>query len=596
MNCEVSELAFPETWMNELMSRNDIVSVVSEYTRLKPKGGRMWGLCPFHPERDPSFSVSPDKQLFHCFSCKAGGSVIQFVMQAENLPYIDAVKYLAQRAGMDLPDEVNDAGLREQKAKRDRIYAANKDAARFFRSMLMSEAGATARQYLLNRGIGGKIATKFGLGYSPKEWDSLFRHMTSLGYKRDELIEAGLCVKGRKDPDATFDFFRNRLMFPVIAANGAVIAFGGRILSGEDGAKYMNTGDTLVYNKRHNVYGINLMKGRKLSDLIIVEGYMDVISLHQAGIDNAVASLGTALTGQQARLMSRFAPKVMYAYDGDSAGQKAMLRGIDVLSENHVEARVIVIPGGMDPDEFVRSCGSEAFLKLKDSSLSAAQFKLEFIRSQYNFSSPEERGRYAAEACKFLASLEPVEREMHFKVVSECSGIDIATIRKQCGNEIAPSNETHTVKAGFRRMKRFDEIKKSEQMLLACLMVSRSDALQIIRLDGFSFDLFSSACDAEFAKQIVDKYEHCQTIDYKLMIAELNSERSELPGAAISLSEELLQPIETAKDCIGFIIKNRTEERIRCLSESIANEKDPQNRAALLREQMELLKKRQKNF
>lgn len=582
--------------MNELISRNDIVSVISEYTQLKQKGGRMWGLCPFHPEKDPSFSVSPDKQLFHCFSCKAGGSVVQFIMQAENLPYIDAIKYLAQRAGMDLPNEVDDASLREQKAKRDRMYSANRDAARFFRSMLMSDAGANARQYLLNRGIGGTIATKFGLGYSPNDWDGLFRHMTSLGYTRDELIEAGLCVKGRKDPSATFDFFRGRLMFPVIAANGAVIAFGGRILGGEDGAKYMNTGDTLVYNKRHNVYGINLMKGRKLSDLIIVEGYMDVISLHQAGIDNAIASLGTALTGQQARLMSRFAPKVIYAYDGDNAGQKAMLRGIDILSENHIEARVIVIPGGMDPDEFVRSYGSEAFLKLKDSSLSAAQFKLESIRSHYDFSSPEDRGKYAVEACRFLSSLEPVEREMYFKVVSECSGIDIATIRKQCGSEVVPISEAPAIKAGFRRMKQFSEIKKSEQMLLACLMTSRSDALQIARLEGFSFDLFSSPCDAEFAKQIVDKYKQNLALDYKMMIAELDNERSELIGAAVSLSEELMQPIETAKDCIDFIKKNRTEERIRSLSELIANEKDPQNRALLLREQMELLKKRQKNF
>ena len=252
-------MAFPETWLNELMNRNDIVSVVSEYTRLSPKGGRLWGLCPFHPERDASFTVSPDKQVFHCFSCKAGGSVIQFIMQAESLGYADAVRFLAQRAGMDMPNEINDAKLREEKALRDRLYAANREAAMFYHQVLLSDAGLPARQYLLNRGIDGSTAVRFGLGYSPNDWDELFKHMTSAGYTRDELISAGLCVKGRKDETKTFDFFHDRLMFPVISASGRVLAFGGRIIGKGEGAKYMNTGDTLIYNKRHNIYAINLM-------------------------------------------------------------------------------------------------------------------------------------------------------------------------------------------------------------------------------------------------------------------------------------------------------------------------------------------------
>ena len=227
-------MAYPERWLSELMARNDIVSVISEYTRLSSRGGRMWGLCPFHPERDPSFSVSPDKQLFHCFSCKAGGSVIQFIEQAENLSYHDAIRFLAQRVGMDMPNEVDDERLRVEKARRDRLYNANREAALFYHKALLSDIGADARKYLIGRGIDGSTAVKFGLGYSPNDWDALYKHLSSLGFSRDDLIDAGLCVKGRKDPESTFDFFHDRLMFPVINSYGRAGAFGGRVLSGGD--------------------------------------------------------------------------------------------------------------------------------------------------------------------------------------------------------------------------------------------------------------------------------------------------------------------------------------------------------------------------
>ena len=501
-------MAYPERWLSELMARNDIVSVISEYTRLSSRGGRMWGLCPFHPERDPSFSVSPDKQLFHCFSCKAGGSVIQFIEQAENLSYHDAIRFLAQRVGMDMPNEVDDERLRAEKARRDRLYNANREAALFYHKALLSDIGADARKYLIGRGIDGSTAVKFGLGYSPNDWDALYKHLSSLGFSRDDLLDAGLCVKGRKDPESTFDFFHDRLMFPVINSYGRVVAFGGRILSGGDGAKYMNTGDTPIYNKKHNIYGINLMKGRKLSDLIMVEGYMDVISLHQAGIDNAVASLGTALTSQQAKLLGRFAPGVYYAYDGDSAGQKAMLRGIDVLEASGIEPKVIKIPEGRDPDEYVRAYGAEAFMLLKDSAMTSSMFKLEYMAAKYDFSTPDGREKYAREACSFIAGLEPIERERYIKLVSERSGMAPDTLRAQCGAEKPMSDaEKHTVIQGaYRRRQAQSERVKAEQLLLASLMVSRADANLIVQSKDFSYSLFSSDSLREFSEMLMNAY------------------------------------------------------------------------------------------
>ena len=586
-------MAYPERWLSELMARNDIVSVISEYTRLSSRGGRMWGLCPFHPERDPSFSVSPDKQLFHCFSCKAGGSVIQFIEQAENLSYHDAIRFLAQRVGMDMPNEVDDERLRAEKARRDRLYNANREAALFYHKALLSDIGADARKYLIGRGIDGSTAVKFGLGYSPNDWDALYKHLSSLGFSRDDLIDAGLCVKGRKDPESTFDFFHDRLMFPVINSYGRVVAFGGRVLSGGDGAKYMNTGDTPIYNKKHNIYGINLMKGRKLSDLIMVEGYMDVISLHQAGIDNAVASLGTALTSQQAKLLGRFAPGVYYAYDGDSAGQKAMLRGIDVLEASGIEPKVIKIPEGRDPDEYVQAYGAEAFMLLKDSAMTSSMFKLEYMAAKYDFSTPDGREKYAREACSFIAGLEPIERERYIKLVSERSGMAPDTLRAQCGAEKPMGDaEKHTVIQGaYRRRQAQSERVKAEQLLLASLMVSRADANLIVQSKDFSYSLFSSDSLREFSEMLMNAYKSTEKPDIAKLLAVCESADIEQAGAAADMIDNIVSPVETASDCIRSILKTEYDERIRELSRLAEEETDPGKRQQLMSEQLALVMK-----
>ncbi len=577
-------MAFPEAWLNELMSKNDIASVIAEYVQLTPKGGRLWGHCPFHVDKTPSFSVSPDKQLFHCFSCKAGGSVIQFVMQAENLSYIDAVRQLAQRAGMDMPNEIDDKRLLDQKRKRERIYEANREAALFYHNALLSPMGEEARKYLERRGVNASTAKRFGLGFSPEGYDVLFEYLTGKGFSREILIEAGLAVPGRKDPSKSFDFFRGRLMFPVISAAGKVIAFGGRTM-GNDEPKYINTGDTPVYNKRENIYAVNLLKGKKLDDIIMVEGYMDVISLHQAGIDNAVASLGTALTIQQARLLKRYAPKVFYAYDGDEAGQKAMIRGIDILRTSEIEPRVIVIPGGMDPDEYIRANGPDSFLSLKDASITGIRFKLERIARIHGTDTPDGREKFAREACSLLASLDPVERDRYIPFVAEKSGVSSDTVKEQCGIAVkSPANEQSSVKYNYKRPRTESEAVKNEQKLLGCMMSSREAGVEIGKNRDFSLSLFTVDPLRAFAARLLAAYRTGGKPDISLMIAELEPEDAEVVSGAFAVSEDIPSPAAYASDLMKNMALSSLKDKLTELSKRAKENISPEEKAEILKE------------
>lgn len=582
-------MAFPEAWMKELMSKNDIVSVISESVQLTPKGSRLWGHCPFHADRSPSFSVSPDKQLFHCFSCKAGGGVIQFIMQAENLSFADAVRRLAQRAGMDMPDEIDDSRLLESKRRRERIYEANREAARFYCEQLFSKEGAGAQKYLDARGVTPETAKKFGLGYSPDGFDALSSHLASKGFPIETLLEAGLAVKGRKDPSKTYDFFRGRLMFPVINAMGKVVAFGGRTM-GQDEPKYINTGDTPVYNKRENIYAINLLKGKKLDDIIMVEGYMDVISLHQRGIDNAVASLGTALTNQQARLIKRYASKVYYAYDGDEAGQKAMLRGIDILRASDIEPRVIVIPDGRDPDEFVKEFGPDEFLTLKDASITGMRFKLERCAGESGLDTPDGRERFAREACRILSGLDPVERDRYIPLVAQKSGLSQNTVREQCGlAAVSPKEKTqpHTGYVSYRSPKQDTERLSFERKLLACMMASPETGLLISKSKGFSPMLFSSEQMRLFALKLLAAYRKGGSPDISVMIAELEPDEAEEVSGAYTGLEELSSPVQAAADIIARIRTVTLKSKLTELSSRISACTDADEKAALTKEYRE---------
>ena len=411
-------MAFPENFIQELIDRNDIVDVIGSYVNLsKRSGANLFGLCPFHNERTPSFAVNPSGQFYHCFGCGKGGGVINFIMEIENLSYPDAVRHLAARVGMEVPDD----GYDKDSKRRARLLELNRDAAKFFYEQLSAPDGQNAVRYMRERGISPQTAKRFGLGCAPDSWESLRKEMAKKGYSDFELFDAGLVKRGQRG--GFYDTFRNRLMFPVIDVRGDVIGFSGRILGG-DGAKYMNSPDTLVYNKSRNLFAMNLAKKSKNGYLLLVEGNVDVVTLHQAGFDSAVASLGTSLTPEQARLMSRYTKEVIIAYDSDGAGQKAAQRAIGILERLDLKVRVLRMTGAKDPDEFIRMKGADAFANLLKNSENQVDYRLNTVKAKYDLSLDDQKVSYLKEASELLASLPgQVERQVYAIRVAGEAGI-----------------------------------------------------------------------------------------------------------------------------------------------------------------------------
>ena len=419
-------MAFSESFLTELTERNDIVDVVSGYVRLgKKSGSNMFGLCPFHSEKTPSFSVSPDKQIYHCFGCGKGGGVINFIMEIENLSFPEAVEFLAKRAGMPIPEEENDRESR----KRSRMLSLNRDAARFFYAQLSTPQGGAARDYMAKRRIGPATAKNFGIGFAPDTWDSLEKAMREKGYTDFELFDAGLVRKGNKG--GYYDTFRNRLMFPVIDVRGNVIGFSGRIL-GDGEPKYMNSPETLVFNKSRNLFALNLAKKSKSGYIILSEGNIDVVSLHQAGFDSAVASLGTSLTPEQARLLSRYTNQVIIAYDNDGAGIKAAQRAIGILEKLDLKVKVLRMSGAKDPDEFIKLKGADAFRNLLESSENQIDYRLRTVTDKYDLSVDEQKVEFLKEASDLVARLPgSVERQVYAMRVAPMSGVSADVVTKE---------------------------------------------------------------------------------------------------------------------------------------------------------------------
>ena len=413
-------MPFPESFIRELTERNDIADVVSQYVRLtKKSGSNMFGLCPFHSEKTPSFSISSDRQIYHCFGCGKGGSVINFIMEIENLSYPDAVRFLARRAGMAVPEDEKD----ENYSRRERMLQLNRDAARFFYEQLSAPYGEIARQYINKREISPAMVTRFGLGFAPNSWDSLVSAMQKKGYTKPELLDAGLARASKNGGGGIYDTFRNRLMFPVIDIRGSVIGFSGRIL--DDGEpKYMNSPETLVFSKSHNLFAMNLAKKSKMGYIILSEGNIDVVAMHQAGIDCAVASLGTSLTPEQARLISRYVNEVVIAYDGDAAGQKASQRAITILQKLDVKVRVLRMTGAKDPDEYIKKFGAAAFENLLKRSENHIEYRLSDIASKYDLSSDENRVAFLKDATGLIAGLpSTVEREVYSRKAADMAKV-----------------------------------------------------------------------------------------------------------------------------------------------------------------------------
>ena len=425
-------MAIPERFLEELTARNDIVEVVSAYVPLtKRSGNNLFGLCPFHSERTPSFSVNQEKQIYHCFGCGKGGGVINFIMEEENLSFPDAVHFLADRVGMIVPEEDSD---KEIAGRRQRILELNKDAARYYFKNLSLPAGQEAVDYIRRRGISPEMVRRFGLGAAPDDWSRLTDEMRKQGYTAEELLSAGLSKRGKNG--GLYDTFRNRLVFPVLDVRGSVLAFSGRILSGEDGPKYLNSPDTPVFSKSRCLFALNLAKKSKRGMLILVEGNVDVVSLHQAGFDCAVASLGTSLTPEQARLMTRYTENVVICYDGDAAGKKAAQRAIPILDKAGLKVKVVTVTGAKDPDEFIKSRGADAFSILIERSENHIEYRLEAVRSKYDLETDDGRIGYLQEAARLLASLPgAVEREVYAGRAAEACGVSTDAMKAEVERE-----------------------------------------------------------------------------------------------------------------------------------------------------------------
>ena len=422
-------MAFPPAFLDELIIRNPIEDVVGQYVSLKRSGSNMFGLCPFHGEKTASFSVSPDKGIYYCFGCHKGGGAVNFMMEIEGLSYPDAVRALAKRAGMEVPeDEQYQSRYRQQ----ERLWALHKEAARFFHSQLYAPVGRQALEYALGRGMSKSILTTFGIGYAPDSWDSMVKAMKAKGYTEEELKESGLVTISQKNGNI-FDRFRDRLMFPIIDVRGNVIGFGGRIIKNDkDAAKYLNSPETLIFNKRKNLFGLNLAKKSKQGYLILVEGNIDVVALHQYGFDNAIASLGTSLTEEQAALITRYADQVVLIYDGDKAGQNATQRAIPILEKAGLQVKVLQIKDAKDPDEYLKKFGADKFRLLLEGSSNRVEYQLNAIRSQYDLNVDEERVKYLQESADLISRLQsPVQQEIYGYRVAEACKISYDAMKRE---------------------------------------------------------------------------------------------------------------------------------------------------------------------
>lgn len=420
-------MALSEDFLYQLKQLNPIESVMSSYVTLHRRGRNFTCLCPFHSEKSASCTVYPDTDSFYCFGCGAGGDAITFIKKIENLEYIEAVKLLAEKAGLSMPEDAGDNSYARVKA---RILEINREAARFFYSQLSSKSGAKGLMYFASRGISPQTIKKYGLGYAPDGWDNLTKRLTSMGYKEDELVTASL-ASPRRNGNGVYDAFRDRAIFPIIDLRGNIIAFGGRIIDGS-GPKYLNSGDTPVFKKSRNLFSLNFAKNTKENRLILAEGYMDVISINQAGFENVVATLGTALTSEQARLMSQYAKEVVIAYDSDGPGQAATHKAINLLSEAGIATKIIKMDGAKDPDEFIKKFGATRFKLLMEQSEGAIRFELEKCKNGLDMETDQGRVDYLKRATKVLADItSPVERDVYISRIANSLDISKNNLRIQ---------------------------------------------------------------------------------------------------------------------------------------------------------------------
>ena len=540
---------YPPQWLDELRARADIVKVIGSYVTLKKNGHRYVGLCPFHNETAPSFSVDEQKQVYHCFGCKAGGSVIQFVMDIERLSFSEAVAFLADQLHMPLPEMQNDPAYEKRRTLKERIYLANRTAARMYHQLLWQPESSAILHYLQQRGLSDAVIRRFGIGAAPPSAQVGHRLMEE-GFAEEELVQAGLMLRreGR-----TFDMFRNRAMFPIIDTYGNILGFGGRAM-GDAMPKYLNTSDTPAFNKRYTVFAANLLrKAKGLTRVILVEGYMDVVALSQFGVEGVAATLGTALTPEQARLLHRFAPEVYIAYDGDRAGQKAILRGLEVLEGENVPVRVLDFPGGLDPDEFIRQEGLEAFQALKP--ISAVTYRMRREKERHDVSTEEGRIEYAKACAAILRGVkEPVELENHLRHLSVETGFSKEVLMQQIGAAPPPKVVTAAKREGFRQKAReVSQVDWTARTLLAVLATGRLPK-DSVSPEEFEDPLLRSLCEGLLAGESAASLMERQTDDQgRAAVGDILSLNTDLDDDGL---------MRMAQDCLKKMRKQRLEKAL----------------------------------
>ncbi len=560
---------FSDEFLAELRMRCDIEQFISSYTQLKRRGKNLVGLCPFHNEKTPSFTVYPESQSYYCFGCGAGGEVINFIRRAENLDYVEAVSFLCDKCGMVMPTDGYDNSLAE---KRKRMYEINKEAARFFNSYLFSDDGKICLDYFKGRGYKKGTLIRFGMGYAPDKWDALLKYMRQKGYSYEELYEANLANKSTKDNKVRYyDSFRNRAMVPIIDVRGNVVAFGGRVLD-DSKPKYINTSDTLVYKKSLGVFGLNFAKNSKERKLIIVEGYMDAISLHQAGFDNAIACLGTALTSEMAHLLARYTDEVILAYDADEAGQKATDRAIGVLNSIGMTLKVIKLTGGKDPDEILKKFGPERFRSLIDGASNDIEFEILNARNGLDLESSDGKMKYLEKVALILAKTKNgIAQEVYSSKIAEELQVSKQTIlsrieqiskkeryaaRKQQFKKIQQDSMRHNSSVAISNGTNI-KIIKAEEMLIASLL--RNPEFYYRIENDVSQEDFTSEDHKRIFLSLTEKIKEHRSLELTFFTQELTDEQMNAL-VKIDKKHDFPMTIKGCLDCIA-VIKQEQERK-----------------------------------
>ena len=574
-------MRFDDAFLMELRSRADIETIISSYVNIKRAGRISKGLCPFHGEKTPSFTVYPDTQSYYCFGCGNGGDVVTFIKNIENLDYLDAVKFLADRVGMDVPEENSYDNTINK--RRLRMLEANREAARFFHSCLGTKEGAVGYQYFKNRGLSDETIKRFGLGFAPNDAFALCDYMLKKGYTKQELIDANLARRSQKNENNIYDNFRNRIMFPIIDVKGNVIAFGGRVMD-DSKPKYLNTSDTLVYKKSQGVFALNLAKKSGKDSLILCEGYMDVIALHQAGFTNAVAGLGTALTSEQASLLSRYASEIMIAYDADEAGQKAATRALQIFKNTSAKIKVLRLSGGKDPDEIIKNYGVEKMRAIINGAANEIEFALLREHSKYDVASDDGKRQYLKSAIEILSNVGAVELDIYASRIADELSVTKSVIVDEA-KRLAKKKVYSNQKKEFNQIQRQGDIldnlnperrkyhagAKAEEMLIAILM-SNPEHLKMVdeKLDS---EDFVTDFNKRILKAVADRLREGKSAEISFLYGELTDEEISAVAKIQTISHTLNNSADECADCIKVILNEKNKKSLKDVNvENISDE------------------------